>query len=213
MEDKYLKITAEKTEEIKLLVDEKSELRYTGKHKLYMILVDKECPNYGSLIVKGKDGYIEVCLRKRQSPGNYSIRSFGRFLTGLTDRSKVIDHINGNTLDNRMCNLRICDAGKNIKNRKPYSLKTRYKGLNIGNDNKVIFVEIQNEFKRTRVYLGRELIEKIGAIIYDCMAIQQHADYSRLNFKDTKYSDDVVMFILDLIKDNISVGEHKNHKK
>lgn len=33
------------------------------------------------------------------------------------DADKVIDHINGDTLDNRRCNLRVTTQGKNIANR------------------------------------------------------------------------------------------------
>lgn len=43
-----------------------------------------------------------------------------RYILGLTDRNytveKCVDHINGDSLDNRVCNIRICSQNENMKN-------------------------------------------------------------------------------------------------
>ena len=47
-----------------------------------------------------------------------------RMITGAP-QNKYIDHINNNKLDNRLCNLRYCTNGENVKN----NLRSRYKGV------------------------------------------------------------------------------------
>lgn len=54
-----------------------------------------------------------------------------RFITKAI-RGQEVDHINGNTLDNRIENLRLCSHSQNMKNRKVnYNSRTGIKGVTI----------------------------------------------------------------------------------
>ena len=47
---------------------------------------------------------------------NYKVVKMHRYILGLTNPKHVVDHINGNTLDNRRNNLRICNNTENARN-------------------------------------------------------------------------------------------------
>lgn len=56
-----------------------------------------------------------VYFQKRLS--DYSLIEMHRFIMGFP-RGKYVDHINGNTLDNRKSNLRVCSNAANLRNGK-----------------------------------------------------------------------------------------------
>jgi hypothetical protein len=87
------------------------------------------------------------------------------------------DHINGDGLDNRKCNLRICNPQQNNTNSKKRTNSTSvYKG--------VFKVKGCNRWaaKARREYLGLFKSEKEAAKAYDVKAKELFGEYARLNF-------------------------------
>jgi hypothetical protein len=62
---------------------------------------------------------------------------------------KIVDHINGNTLDNRKINLRICTAGENNCNQRKRSDNTSgYRGVSYNKEKKRWVAYISKNGKR-----------------------------------------------------------------
>lgn len=59
-------------------------------------------------------GYARRTIRKKG--GGYTTLYMHRLLLGSIDEDAVVDHINGNTLDNRKTNLRVCTQSDNLAN-------------------------------------------------------------------------------------------------
>lgn len=92
-----------------------------------------------------------------------------------------VDHIDGNGLDNRKQNLRICTFTENRRNRrkhKPFSSK--YKG--VLKDNDCWRGCIWNEGRS--IYLGCFNSEIDCAKVYDAAARELHGKFASLNFPD-----------------------------
>lgn len=73
-----------------------------------------------------------------------------RFLMGVTDKDKVIDHINHNTLDNRKVNLRVALVRENAINSKiPTSNNVGFKNISLcDRENQKWFVQYKCDEKR-----------------------------------------------------------------
>jgi hypothetical protein len=92
-----------------------------------------------------------------------------------------VDHINGNTLDNRLCNLRICTRSQNTQNANKKSNNTSgYKGVSWHSHTKKWQVQLCANGKYISVGYFDDKIEAAKA--YDNAAIKYHGEFSRLNF-------------------------------
>ena len=69
-------------------------------------------------------------------------------------KGKYVDHINHNTLDNRKCNLRICNNADNLRNGKiRTNNKSGYNGICFDKNRNKWLVGIKVNYKR--IFLGR----------------------------------------------------------
>lgn len=91
------------------------------------------------------------------------------------------DHINGNTLDNRRENLRLCTHAENGRNRKKSRGKTssQYKGVCWNKRERKYRAAIQINKKSKTLGLFRN--EEEAALAYNRAAILYHGQFARLN--------------------------------
>ena len=104
-----------------------------------------------------------------------------RLLLGVTDPSIIIDHINGNKLDNRVSNLRIVTTSQNAMNQKKTKLKTssRYKGVSkcTDRDRWICMIKVGTK----TINLGRFKTELEAAKAYNKSALIHFAEYAKIN--------------------------------
>lgn len=94
---------------------------------------------------------------------------------------ETIDHINGDTLDNRKCNLRICSRAENSMNLNKCKRKTSsiYKGVH-WNRQKSKWKSVINKDRKVH-HIGFFNNEKEGALAYNEKAKELFGEFARLN--------------------------------
>lgn len=90
----------------------------------------------------------------------------------------VVDHIDGNTLNNQKSNLRICTQKDNVRNSSNYSsMMGNYKGVT--KREKSFMVRIGVDFDR--IYIGRFSDEIAAANAYNYYAKIYHGEFAKVN--------------------------------
>lgn len=92
----------------------------------------------------------------------------------------VVDHINGNGLDNRRCNLRLCSLAENAANRDFPPSKTGFRGVSGKHRRFRAHISVDG---RSR-YLGSFPTAEEAARAFDRAARDRHGDFARLNFPE-----------------------------
>lgn len=107
-----------------------------------------------------------------------------------TPKGMHTDHINGNTLDNRRSNLRICTAQQNFQNRKLRSdSSTGFKGVSYQKKRKGMINALSKPWRAMIASGGRKNIgyyatAEEAARAYDAKAKELHGKFAKLNFPD-----------------------------
>ena len=121
----------------------------------------------------------------------YAIANSKRLLHGNTktvymhriimqpEKGKQVDHINGESLDNRKSNLRFSTQQQNIVNSRKTKGRSKYKGVNPTPEGRWFAVAHKDG---ERFYLGRFDCEKDAAKAYDKKLIELYGEFACINF-------------------------------
>lgn len=109
--------------------------------------------------------------------GGYATQRMHTFLTGWPR----VDHVDGDGLNNRRCNLRLASASENNRNaRKHASAYSTYKGVSWCKRERRWFAQIQYQHKHK--HLGYYSTEIDAALAYDAAAYDLFGQFALLNF-------------------------------
>lgn len=104
-----------------------------------------------------------------------------RLIMDVLDNPDIkVDHINGNKLDNRRCNLRLCNDMENSWNSVGNAeSSSKFKGVHYYKryGNYQAYIQADGEF----MHLGYYSKEEAAAMAYNKMAIKLHGEFAKLN--------------------------------
>lgn len=146
------------------------KLRNKNKEE-YTIVDDDDYEKYkNKALYMTHNGYV-------RTSNYFSESTFARILMHCP-KGKTVDHINGNQLDNRKSNLRICSMHQNDYNKKLYkSNKSGYKGVYATKKGwKAIIVH-----NRKPIKIGVYETKENAALAYNEYALEHFGEFARLN--------------------------------
>lgn len=147
--------------------------------KGYWTLVDEE--DYQKVIQYNWSAYVRFRSGK---PQVYAIRSIstpkGRTTISLhrwllaAPKGTEIDHRNGNGLDNRRINLRLCTSSENSKAKHSSCAKSGYKGVSCSGSKWIARIRVNYK----EIYLGTFTTARKASIAYNRAAKQHFGEFA-----------------------------------
>lgn len=155
----------------------------------HMALIDDEDTDLCEYVWranKSRDGIIYVQRDTRDASGKRKTSTIHRVIAARMIgreliKGEVVDHINGNGLDNRRSNLRICTHAENCRNRRKIKGKTLYKGVRNNRGSKINPYVSTISVGKHQVYLGTFATPEDAYIAYCRAAIQYHGKFAHFD--------------------------------
>lgn len=115
------------------------------------------------------------CTRTKQELSRYIVEP---------EPGMVVDHINGDTLDNRRENLRVCTLGQNSINKRGKLSDTGYIGVTRDKRSKNNLFHAAVHLGRKKHYIGSFRSAREAAIARDAAAQLLHKEFAVYNFPE-----------------------------
>lgn len=137
--------------------------------------------NWQALSKKMKDRCVIYAVNEMRI-GGQRVKTYMHRLIMCPGPGMIIDHINGDTLDNRRENLRICTHAENMRNsvKRKFTERSPYKGVHRYGIKGKWMACIQVDKKTINLGIFTCPIEAAKA--YDEAAIIHHGAFSNINF-------------------------------
>lgn len=150
------------------------------------ILVDDEdfeWANYFRWSIIGKGTHTLYAISSFYYKGNKTCFSIHRTIMGCEKKLPIVDHIDGNGLNNQRSNLRLCTYSQNAANTiKKSKSKSKYKGVNFSSKNQLKPWKAQLTSNYKIYDLGDYETEVLAAAAYDNKSYELNGEFAKLNF-------------------------------
>lgn len=135
----------------------------------------KNISKYGWTLASSRGGRYKYAVRYKGTGGKNlkTIQMHRQILKAK--RRQVVDHINHDGLDNRRCNIRLCDYSQNNHNRLPQNGTSKYKGVRYRGYGKY---EARIMVNRKHIQLGVFIKEEDAAKAYRKAAKKYHGRFA-----------------------------------
>jgi hypothetical protein len=103
-----------------------------------------------------------------------------RFILNVNDRDIYVDHKDGDGLNNKRNNIRVCTPKTNAMNRRTQIGTSRYKGVHLDPKSKAKW-RAQVQYNNQVIYLGLYPTERLAGIAYNIKAKELFGEFAKLN--------------------------------
>ena len=189
MTEKILTIESKTYGTFEVLLDKSTWKELNEKYENLSVHLIKDHPRKSA---RGNITKWSLKTRARALYGPYGHRPSKRKERSLhtlimnTPKGMVVDHINGNPLDNRKCNLRICTNAENSRNNTLWKTSSiGLKGVQSAKANgsaQPYRARIKYNYKE--IQLGTFVTKEEAGIAYDKKALELFGEFASLNYPD-----------------------------